>query len=150
MRNIILVAFVLVVNIVFAQDNTGYTIQEKFVFNSVELLDSKTYDITDSFEDCGGVVIRVKIGDKEHLAIGLPGVMNYELVVMKTIKKKMDDDVSIIDYQCAGQFENKAYAADVVFTYEQKKNKETPSQISLCIYNSPIIQKFKGLIKLDK
>ena len=146
MRHIILGIALLVCTIACAQT----TIHEKLVFHKLDVLETGTEKPLESFENTGGVIIRGKVGEQEHMIISVYEVYDYDLTIVNKVVGEPRDNIKMIMYQGGGNFKGMGiYTANVFFVYDLSKNKETPEFIRLEINDSPNIMKYSGIIKLE-
>lgn len=147
----LLFALVLTFNaICMAQNSSDYTIQEKFVFHQIDVLDTKTDEVLQSFPDGSGLIIRANIQKTNYMIISIGDFHRYSLTIVNKVEDFPRKDVKIIMYQGGGKLDVGTYTANIFFIYDLSKNKNTPEFVRLEINGSSNIMKYSGIIKLDK
>ena len=133
-----------------AQTNKNYTINQKFKFHSLEFLETGTDKLLEEFPEGEGLVINAISNNQEYLIISIPGVHDYYLQIVNKVEDTPEENLKIIMYQGGEKIENLGtYTANVFYVYDLSKNNEVPELIRFEINNSPNIQQFKGIIRLD-
>lgn len=133
-----------------AQTNKNYTINQKFKFHSLEFLETGTDKLLEEFPEGEGLVINAISNNQEYLIISIPGVHDYYLQIVNKVEDTPEENLKIIMYQGGEKIENLGtYTANVFYVYDLIKNKEVPELIRFEINNSPNIQQFKGVIRLE-
>lgn len=134
----------------FAQTSDNYTINEKFIFHKLEVLETGTDKVLDSFSEGSGMIIDATVENKNFLLISIPDVRTYQLLIVNKVVDTPKKDLKIVMYQGGETIENLGtYTANIFFVYDMSKNKNVPELIRLEINNSPNIMQYSGLIKLD-
>jgi len=149
-RLIILFLTCIVIMSMNAQTNKNYTINQKFKFHSLEFLETGTDKLLEEFPEGEGLVINAISNNQEYLIISIPGVHDYYLQIVNKVEDTPEENLKIIMYQGGEKIENLGtYTANVFYVYDLSKNNEVPELIRFEINNSPNIQQFKGIIRLD-
>ena len=133
-----------------AQTLGNFTINEKLIFHKLEVLETGTDKVLDSFPEGSGMIIDTTIDNKNYLLISIPDVHTYQLQIVNKVVDTPQKKLKIIMYQGGETIENMGtYTANIFFVYDLSKNKNVPELIRLEINNSPNIMQYSGLIKLD-
>ena len=133
-----------------AQTSGNFTINEKLIFHKLEVLETGTDKVLDSFPEGSGMIIDTTIDNKNYLLISIPDVHTYQLQIVNKVVDTPQKNLKIIMYQGGETIENMGtYTANIFFVYDLSKNKNVPELIRLEINNSPNIMQYSGLIKLD-
>lgn len=129
-----------------------YTINEKYLFHKMEVLETGTDKLLDSFPGMGGMVVSATAHGKEYLIISIPKVHTYELQIVNRAEEDItEQNLKIVMLQGGETIENVGiYTANVFFIYDLKKNLNMPEIIRLEINNSPNIMQYSGIIKLSE
>lgn len=150
MRKVILLLLSVFFIGVSAQTYSGYTVNEKFVFHKLEVLETGTEKKLDSFSGCRGVIIDATIEKQNYLMINVPEVHTYTLQVVNKVVDTSQKNIKIVMYQGGEHIENMGtYTANIFFVYDLSKNRNVPELVRLEINNSPNIMQFSGIIKLE-
>ena len=116
----------------------------------MEVLETGTDKVLDSFPEGSGMIIDTTIDNKNYLLISIPDVHTYQLQIVNKVVDTPKKNLKIIMYQGGETIENMGtYTANIFFVYDLSKNKNVPELIRLEINNSPNIMQYSGLIKLD-
>lgn len=133
-----------------AQTSGNFTINEKLIFHKLEVLETGTDKVLDSFPEGSGMIVDATIDNKNYLLISIPDVHTYQLQIVNKVVDTPQKNLKIIMYQGGETIENMGtYTANIFFVYDLSKNKNIPELIRLEINNSPNIMQYSGLIKLD-
>lgn len=150
MKKIALLLLSIVYINVSAQTSTDYTVNEKLVFHKLEVLETGTDKILDSFDEGSGGIIDATIQNKNYLMISIPDVHTYTLQIVNKVIENPQKNLKIIMYQGGETIENMGtYTANIFFVYDLSKNENVPELVRLEIHKSPNIMQFSGIIKLD-
>lgn len=138
-----------------AQDKDKIIIEQKFVFHQLDVLETGTNKVLDSFPDGGGMILNCKVNNQDYLIIDISGVHTYQLQIVNKVEDIIEKNLKIIMYQGGEKIENigpesvsGTYTANVFYVFDLEKNKYTPDLIRLEINGSSNIMQFSGIIKL--
>ncbi|MBQ2366148.1 MAG: hypothetical protein IIV54_05430 [Bacteroidaceae bacterium] len=135
---------------VCAYASTEYIVNEKLVFHKLEVLETGTEKVLDSFSNFGGMIIDATIEKQNYLAISIPEVHTYTLQIVNKVVDTSQKNIKIVMYQGGEHIENMGtYTANIFFVYDLSKNRNVPELVRLEINNSPNIMLFSGIIKLS-
>ena len=133
-----------------AYASTEYIVNEKLVFHKLEVLETGTEKVLDSFSNFGGVIIDATIEKQNYLVISIPEVHTYTLQIVNKVVDTSQKNIKIVMYQGGEHIENMGtYTANIFFVYDLSKNRNVPELVRLEINNSPNIMLFSGIIKLS-
>ena len=133
----------------FAKTSDNYTINEKFIFHKLEVLETGTDKVLDSFSEGSGMIIDATVENKNFLLISIPDVHTDQLLIVNKVVDTPKKDLKIVMYQGGETIENLGtYTANIFFVYDMSKNKNVPELIRLEINNSPNIMQYSGLISV--
>ena len=68
-----------------AQTSGNFTINEKLIFHKLEVLETGTDKVLDSFPEGSGMIIDTTIDNKNYLLISIPDVHTYQLQIVNKV-----------------------------------------------------------------
>lgn len=152
MKKVLLILLCCISVGVKAQDASNYIIKEKLVFHQLDILETETDKLIDSFPEGSGMILSVDINSTDYLCISIPDVHTYNIQIVNRVEDKPSEDIKVVMLQGGETVEingeKGTYTANIFFVYDLRKNSETPEFVRLQINGSPNILKFSGIIKL--
>lgn len=135
-----------------ALDANNYIVKEKLVFHQLDILETETDKVLDSFYEVSGMILSVDIDSTEYLCIDIPDVHTYNIQIVNRVEDKPSENLKVVMLQGGETIEingeKGTYTANIFFVYDLRKNSEIPEFVRLQINGSPNILKFSGIIKL--